>query len=124
MRKTRVLTETGYAKLVSDIRKIIVEGRARAGRAAGEELVRSYWEVGRRICEENLTERGGYGSSILEDLAEELDSDSSTLLRCIHLFETYKSIPKSENLRWSHYKYLLALGSSQERKWYEELVNQ
>ena len=124
MQKIRVLTETGYAKLITDIRRIIEEGRVRAAKAASLELAVTYWQVGERICREGLTERGGYGDSILEDLAEELDSDASTLLRCIHFFQTYKSIPRNKNLTWSHYKYLLALSDAQERRWYEQLVNQ
>jgi len=124
MAKTQVLKESGYAKLVTDIRRIIEEGRARAAKAASQELVLTYWQVGERIFEEGLTERGGYGDSILEDLAEDLDSDASTLLRCIHFFQTYKTIPQNKNITWSHYKYLLALSDAQERKWYEEVVDQ
>lgn len=122
MPKVEVLTEAGYAKLVADIRRIIAEGRERAAKAASQELVQTYWEVGRRICQEGLTERGGYGESILEDLAEELEIDDSTLLRCIHLFQTYKSVSESKNLSWSHLKLLLPLSDAQERKWYENLV--
>ncbi len=122
MSKTEVLTESKYAKLVADIRRIIAEGRVRAAQAASQELVQTYWEVGRRIREEGLTDKGGYGESILADLAEELEMDESTLLRSIHLFQTYKSVPDSQALTWSHYKVLLPLTDDDERKWYEKLV--
>lgn len=124
MSKTEVLTTSSYAKLVADIRKIIAEGRNRIAKAANQELVQTYWEVGQRICEEGLTEKGGYGESILADLAEELEMDESTVLRCIHLFQTYKSVPDSQALTWSHYKVLLPLTDEQERKWYEKLVEE
>ena len=42
---TEVLSESKYAKLVADIRKIIEEGRLRAAKAANQELARTYWEV-------------------------------------------------------------------------------
>ncbi len=124
MSKTDVLTESAYAKLVADIRKIIAEGRERAAKSANLELVQTYWEVGRRVGEEELTEKGGYGESILADLAEELEMDESTLLRCIHLFQIYKSVPDSQALTWSHYKILLPLTDADERKWYEKLVEE
>ena len=122
MPEAQILTESSYQKLVSDIRKIIAEGRARAEKAAAQELVMTYWEVGRRICREGLTERAGYGEAILEDLADELEIDESTLLRCIHFFQTYKSLPTSKNITWSHYKVLLPLSDPDERKWYEKLI--
>ncbi len=124
MPKTEVLTTSGYAKLVADIRRIIAEGRERAAKAASQELVQTYWEVGRRICQEGLADKGGYGESILADLAEELEMDESTLLRCIHLSQTYKSVPGSQALTWSHYKVLLPLTDDEERQWYEKLVEE
>ena len=124
MSKTEVLTESKYAKLVADIRKIIAEGRGRAVKAANQELVQTYWDVGRRICEEGLTEKGGYGESVLADLAEELEIDETTLLRSIHFFKTYKSVPDSKNVTWSHYKVLLPLIDPEERQWYEKLVEE
>lgn len=121
---TEVLTESRYAKLVADIRKIIAQGRERIAKAANQELTRVYWEVGRRVSEEGLTEKGGYGESILADLAEELEMDESTLLRAIHLFQTYETVPESDVLTWSHYKLLLPLTDEQERKWYEKLAEE
>ena len=93
MSKTEVLTESKYAKLVADIRKIIAEGRERAVKAANQELVQTYWDVGRRICEEGLTEKGGYGESVLADLAEELEIDETTLLRSIHFLKPTNPSP-------------------------------
>ena len=75
MPKNSILTPSRYTKLVKDIRVLIEEGRARATRAANQELVQTYWNVGRRICEEGLTENAGYSQAILEDLAEELSID-------------------------------------------------
>lgn len=121
---TEILSATKYTKLVADIRRIIEQGRIRVAKAANQELTRTYWEVGQRVCEEGLTEKGGYGESILADLAEELEMDESTLLRSIHLFQTYKTVPDSEVLTWSHYKVLLPLTDEQERKWYEKLAEE
>ncbi len=115
-----ILTEPRYAKLVADIRKLIEEGQSKAAAAANRLLLQSYWQIGRRIDEEGLLENAGYGEAVLEDLAEELDIDSTTLRRCILFSQEYKSATSSSNLTWSHYKYLLSLTDDAQRQWYEE----
>ena len=123
MNQGTVLTEAKQAKLVADIRRLIEEGRARAGQAAKQEMVKTYWQVGERIDQEGLTENAGYGQAILEDLAEELGIDVSTLKRCVYFFQTYNSATSSTNLSWSHYKYLLSIHDDQERTWYEQAAD-
>ena len=117
-----VLTETKYTKLVRDIRRIIEEGKRRAAQAASQELVVTYWEIGKRITEEGLTQNAGYGEAVLTDLADELGMDYSTLTRCIHFFQVYNLATSSKNLLWSHYKKLMVINDDKERKWYEQLV--
>ncbi|MFC1645890.1 DUF1016 N-terminal domain-containing protein [Candidatus Omnitrophota bacterium] len=124
MTQNTILTVSKYRKLLSDVRKIIQEGKARALTLANQELVVTYWQVGRRICEEGLAGQGGYGESILADLAEELGIDLSTIFRTIQFFQTYPQMPNEESLSWSHYKYLIPLGGSPERKWYEGIASQ
>ncbi len=122
MKKTIPLTESGYIKLLKDIRVIIEEGRERAAQAAGKELVKTYWAIGKRICEQGLLEQAGYGESILEDLSDELDIDLTTLKRCIYFFQTYPSDPGGTNLNWSHYRALITLADNEERCFYESLT--
>ncbi len=113
------LTDSRYAKLVADIRKLIEEGQNRAAAAANRILIESYWQIGKRIAEEGLLENAGYGDAVLEDLSEELDIDATTLRRCILFSQEYKSATGSTNLTWSHYKYLLSLTDDAQREWYE-----
>jgi len=122
MQKTNVLTEARYAKLVRDIRNLIEEGKRRAVAAARQELVQTYWQIGRRISAEGLVENAGYGQAVLEDLAEELAVDYTTLTRCISFFQEYKVAPSGKNLTWSHYKRLLPVVDGRERRWYEDLA--
>ncbi|MCK5266625.1 MAG: DUF1016 domain-containing protein, partial [Spirochaetes bacterium] len=63
MKKKTTLTSARYTKLLKDVRRIIEEGKARATRAANEELVLAYWQVGERISVEKLTENAGYGDA-------------------------------------------------------------
>lgn len=110
MNKSNLLSPSKYSKLLADIRKLITEGRARVEAAARNELVLAYWQIGKRIDQEGLTENANYGDSVLEDLAEELNIDRSTLSRSVAFFNTYKnSPPQSNHLSWSHYRELLSI---------------
>ena len=120
----KMLSTTKYKKLVGDVRRIIEEGRARAVAAANQELVQTYWNVGKRICDEGLLEDDRYRQDILSDLSEELAIDLTTLKRCIYFFNTYKSATRSTFLNWSHYKTLIHLKDDEERRWYEDLAEE
>ena len=122
MPKQIVLSETQYAKLVREIRVLIEEGRENAERTVRQELVQTYWKIGKRISEAGLSQNAGYNQAILADLAEELDIDYTTLNRCIHFFQTYYLATSSKNLTWSHYKHLIPLDDDNERRWYEDLA--
>ncbi len=119
-----ILTEVRYTKLVTDIRKLIEEGKARADLAARQELVQTYWSIGKRITEEGLTHNAGYNTAVLEDVAEELNIDLATLKRCISFFKTYKGAPSGTNLSWSHYRNLLPITNDEERERYEDLAEE
>lgn len=114
-----ILTETRYAKLVRDIRTLINEGRSRAQQAVNQELVRTYWAIGKRLTEEELTGRAHYGESVLEDLSDELGVDARTLRHSILFFQTYKLSPRAQNLAWSHYRELIRIKDDQVRRFYE-----
>ncbi|MBI4395369.1 MAG: hypothetical protein HY583_04125, partial [Candidatus Omnitrophica bacterium] len=121
MPQTTVLTDSSYKKLLTDLRTILEEGKARAQKAAAQELIETTWALGKRITEEKLTENANYGDSILEDLAEDLGMDESHLRRSVLFYETYKiHAPRGVNLTWSHYRELLNLPNEEIRDWYEK----
>lgn len=125
MPETKILTDSRYQKLLTDLRKCLKEGKETAQRAASQILIQTYWQIGKRIAEEELTERANYGDSILVDLAEDLDIDEDTLRRSVDFFHAYEiSAPRSVNLTWSHYKALLAISSPEERNFYENKASQ
>jgi len=121
MNKTQVLSAARYGRLVKDIRRIMEEGKQRAVQTATKELVRTKWNVGRRICQEGLTDNAGYNVTILKDVAKELGMDYSNLARCVQFFQAYEIAPGSDFISWSHYKYLIPL-QNEERQWYARLV--
>jgi endonuclease YncB( thermonuclease family) len=117
MTDPRPLTESRYIKLLADIRRLMAEGKGRAQMAATQELVRTYWTIGQRLADEEITEQAGYGDAVMEKLAEELKTDVRTLQRSIAFYRAYKE-PPNTSLSWSHYRELLVL-PEKERAYYE-----
>jgi len=108
-----------YAKLVADVRKLLDEGRSRAQAAVSRILLETYHDIGGRISKEDLEQTSGYGESVMESMAKELNIDRSTLVRCVQFFDAYpKGIPGTI-LTWSHVRELLALPGPKERDFYQ-----
>lgn len=118
MSNEKTLTEVGYAKLLTDLRKLWETGKAKAQRAVSRQLLQTYWEIGGRIGDEKLTENAGYEKSIMERLADDMRTDITTLYRCVQFHDTYPEVPKSETLSWSHYRILLTVKGPKERDFY------
>ncbi|MBQ7495037.1 MAG: hypothetical protein IJT75_04645 [Bacteroidaceae bacterium] len=59
---------------VGDIRSIIDEARATAFRSVDFSRVQMYWDIGRRIFEEEQQgkERAGYGAYLIKNLAAKI----------------------------------------------------
>jgi hypothetical protein len=100
--KDLVLTGPQFAKLSTDIQKIIDRGRERAKTAANMEVIRTYWAIGGRIEVEGLSENAGYSTTVMERLAEALKTDRTTLIRCIQLYRAYPKAAPETFLTWSH----------------------
>lgn len=114
------LTEAGYAKLLSDLRKLWETGKAKAQRVVSRQLLQTYWEIGGRIAEEKLTSNAGYEKAVMEQLADDMRTDMTTLYRCVQFHEAYKTVPESESLSWSHYRVLLSVKDPKERDFYTQ----
>jgi hypothetical protein len=70
-----LLSKREYKKLLTDLRRIIREGKEEAQRVAAQALVESYWSIGQRIAKEKLTTRAGFHNAILSDLSTDLEVD-------------------------------------------------
>lgn len=114
-------------QLVEEIRSIINVARQKAVTAVNSAMVFAYWEIGKRIAEE---EQGGknraqYGKYLLRELAKALSSDlgknfDTRELRRICQFYFYFPIRDavSPELTWSHYRLLLRIENDQVRQFY------
>ena len=137
---------TGHDTVYLEIKSILQEARSTAYRAVNFTMVLAYWEIGKRIVEEEQkgAKRAGYGTTLLKDLSRKLTTDfgkgfTETNLKYFRQF--YNSFPakaishavrdqsakkitlkKSHALRgelsWTHYRLLLKVEDAAAREFY------
>jgi predicted nuclease of restriction endonuclease-like (RecB) superfamily len=136
---------TIHANVVDDIKQIINNGRATAYASVNSTMIATYWNIGRRIVEEEQhgESRAAYGSRLLKELSAYLTGQfgkgySVGNLKNIRQFyavystdqigETVFSqsvnLPIVDNgrkfyLSWSHYLKLMRIENEDERHFYE-----
>jgi hypothetical protein len=68
------LTRTGYKPLYDGIVELLDSARRAAGRVVNSIITTAYWEMGRRIVEEEQRGRrkAGYGEQLIDQLARDL----------------------------------------------------
>ena len=120
---------TNFSQVVNDIKQIIDTGRNAAYAAVDATMIATYWNIGRRIVEEEQhgQERAQYGKELIKTLAKELTHEygsgySDRYLRAFRQF--YLVMPNYQiwksrfpNLTWTHiYRTLRVGGEEQLRK--------
>ncbi len=113
--------------ILQDIRKIIEQGRLQVVRTVNTAMVMTYWEIGKRIVEDEQSgnARAEYGKFLLKNLAKELTEEfgkgfeERELRRMRQFFITF---PIRDALRpelsWTHYRLLLRVENEDARKFY------
>ncbi|MGD8859705.1 MAG: DUF1016 N-terminal domain-containing protein [Myxococcales bacterium] len=119
----RVISRAGYGRLLADVRGLLAAGRAAAESAAGHLLAVTYWKVGRRILEEELSEGAGYGQGVVEELAGDLGMHVRTLQYALRFARMYEA-PPQPGLSWAHYKELLGVPDAHARALYAKRVRE
>ena len=119
--------------LVSDARKIIDTARANAVRSVDFNRVMMYWNLGRRIFEEEQQgkERAEYGAQIIRGLAARLEVECGSGFGVRQLDQSrkfYRLYPIAHTLcaqlNWSQYKLLISIEEVDKREYYQlEAVN-
>lgn len=119
--------------LVTDARAIIDAARANAVRSVDFNRVMMYWNLGRRIFEEEQQgkARAGYGERMIRGLAERLEAEYGSGFRVRQLESSrkfYRLYPIAHTLcaqlNWSQYKLLISLDDADKREYYQlEAVN-
>ncbi len=118
---------------IGDIRSIIDEARATAVRSVDFSRVQMYWNIGKRIFEEEQQgkERADYGTYLIKKLAKELEPEYGSGFgeRQLKFYrQFYRFYPIGNTLRsqlnWSQYRLLIQIPDPDKREYYElESVN-
>ncbi len=115
---------------IKDIQSIIDTGRQQAYAAVGQIAIATFWNIGRRIVEEeqNGQARATYGIGLIKNLAEQLipvygNNYSKRNLDYYRKF--YLLFPNEEivnarvhNLEWTHIRRILSVTNPDARLWY------
>ena len=127
---------TDFSQVVDDIKRIIDTGRNAAYAAVDSTMIATYWNIGRRIVEEEQhgQERAQYGKELIKTLAKELTHEygsgySDRYLRAFRQF--YLVMPNYQiwksrfpNLTWTHIYRTLRVGNETAIRWYLEAASQ
>ena len=121
---------TTNGNVLNDIRRIIEDGRRQAYAAAGQIAIATYWNIGRRIVEEeqNGQERAKYGTKLIANLARQLTLEYGSgfsyrslneyrrLYLCFSDLEIMHT--RVHNLTWSHLRIIMREATPEGRQWY------
>lgn len=127
-------------ELIKKISSLLKEARQKVVREVNQTMVKTYFEIGRLIVEEeqNGEDRAEYGTQLIKDLSRKLTNEfgkgfSVTNLQQMRRFYTVYSIQQTPSgkfqkqqtvsvkfkLSWSHYLKLIRIDNNDERKFYE-----
>lgn len=123
--------EDSYTKLVDQIGNLLESGRRQAYSVVNNILVKTYWEIGKRVVEfEQAGEmKAEYGTKLLDKLAKDLKSKYGkgfSRRNVLDMRRFYLAYPKwqtvSAKLSWSHFVVLLGISDNSARNFYEKLT--
>ena len=129
MKNNQIPDRSAIVPVVKEIRTILDTARNQVARQLNHELLNTYWNIGRIICEfeQTVPERADYGKQTLKELSKELTKEfgkgfSRANLYNMRLFyQSYEKIQTvSGKLSWSHYCELLSISDTDKRSFYEK----
>ncbi|MCF0050094.1 DUF1016 N-terminal domain-containing protein [Dyadobacter sp. LJ53] len=113
--------ETKPTELISSVKQLIKESRARVAVAVNAEITMLYYQIGKRINDDVLkNDRAEYGKQVISILSTDLALEygrgwSEKLIRhCMHFASVFpdSSIVSAlrRQLSWTHFKSLMYIG--------------
>ena len=112
------------------VKSIISSGQEAAYSASSKAMLLTYWNIGKRIVEQELggSERAEYGRGLISALAEDLTKEfgKNYSKRNLHYYiKFYQCFPDEQivnacvhNLNWTHIRSLLRVTDENARYWY------
>ncbi|MCG7656235.1 PDDEXK nuclease domain-containing protein [Wielerella bovis] len=115
---------------IDEIKTILQQARQKAYAAVHAEMVWAYWQIGKRIVQEEQhgEQRAQYGQQIIQTLSDELTREFGRGFSKRTLWEIrqfYQEFPDFPNMRtvfaqlsWSHFQRVLKVQNEQARTYY------
>ena len=115
---------------VVEIKEILSNARKRAYSAVNSAMVEAYWNIGKRIVEEEQDgkERAEYGKEIIKKLSKELTTEfgkgfsERTLWEIKQFYLIFIDFEKLRTLcavlKWSHIKLIMRVSNKEAQQWY------
>ena len=126
-------TNQNISLVVHEIGDLLAAARSNVARQVNNELLSTYWNIGRIIAEyeQTVPERADYGKQTLKELSKALTNEFgkgfsvSDIQFMRRFYQTYQiQQTASVKLSWSHYCELLSISDPDKRSFYEkEAVN-
>ena len=118
-----------YGKdFLTEIRHIVDTARQKAYSAINSAMVEAYWQIGKRIVEQEQRgkDRADYGTQLIKSLSADLTKEYGKGFSAQSLYfyrQFYLAFPEIFStpwriLTWSHYKRLLSVTNPEARAWY------
>lgn len=123
------IAERSYNGLIFSIGILLEEARKSVYAQVNQILVKTYWEIGKRIVEyeQKGKEKADYGSELLKRLSSDLKlrygkgfSRSNVYLMRVFYLNYQKFQTVSGKLGWSHYSEILGVSDELARSFYEK----
>lgn len=120
---------SGISSVVKEIKSLMEKARSSIASQVNTELLETYWNIGRVICEyeQTIPERADYGKQTLRALSKELTKELgkgfsvSNIQFMRRFYQTYQiQQTVSVKLSWSHYCELLSISDPDKRSFYEK----
>lgn len=114
----------------ASIRAILSQARQKAFSAVNFAMVEAYWQIGKRIVEQEQQgqERAGYGESLIKNLAIELKAEWGNGVSVANLknfrqfYQVFPDFEKSYAVRslltWTHYRLIMRVDKPAARDYY------
>ncbi len=123
---------------ILEIKEILSNARKRAYSAVNTAMVEAYWNIGKRIVQEEQhgKERAEYGKEIIKKLSKELTTEfgkgysQRTLREFRQFYSTFNYLFQEEvnqtviwrtvfaKLSWSHFQKVLKVSNKEAQQWY------
>lgn len=126
-------TNQDISLVVHEIGGLLAAARSNVARQVNNELLSTYWNIGRIIAEyeQTVPERADYGKQTLKELSKALTKEFGKGFSRANLYnmrQFYLSYEKVQSvtgkLTWTHYCELLTISDQEKRSFYEkEAVN-